>query len=367
MIEMRARRLSAAAGLPAALTIAPIMAPIMALITALITALIVAVALPKAASAQNTGDGRTADGGKNWQAVAPGVIEPRSGNIKISAPVIGRIGEVLVKINDKVLADEPLVRLDDEDAQARVASAQAQVAMRERARNEKSAGKSANRRDAEDAVAEAEARLVDARNTFDKAVRAKRAGTGSDATINAAHTAWVNAQENLDRQRAQLRKIEGQSGTPLPTQLEGQLNVARSELRVALAELEKLTIRAPTASTVLKVNAKAGELAAPSSPQPLLLLGDLSRLRVRAELDEHDVGKIKVGDNVSVRAEAFRGQSFAGKVATIATLVEPARLNSPSSRNLTDFSVAEVLIDLADSGPLVAGMNVDVYFGSARY
>src|SRR5436305_5442891 len=112
--------------------------------------------------------------GKNWQAVAPGVVEPRSGEIKISASVVGRISEVLVKINDKVLADEPLVRLDDEDAQARVASAQAQVAMRERARNEKAAGKSANRRDAEDAVADAEARLADVRNTFDKAVRAKR-------------------------------------------------------------------------------------------------------------------------------------------------------------------------------------------------
>lgn len=327
--------------------------------------LILVWAMQLPAKAQSHVDGKEA--GQVWAAVAPGVVEPRSGQIKIAASVVGRVSEVLVKVNDRVATDEPLLRLDDEDAQGRVASAQAQVAMREKARNEKSAGKAANRRDAEDAVADAEAAVVDARYTFDKAVRAKRSGSGSDATVAAARTAWMRSQDNLERERSQLRKIAGQSGTPLPTQLEGQLNVARSELRVALAELEKLTIRAPTASTVLKVNAKAGELAAPSSPQPLLLLGDLSRLRVRAELDEHDVGKIKVGDNVSVRAEAFRGQSFAGKVATIATLVEPARLNSPTSRNLTDFSVAEVLIDLADSGPLVAGMNVDVYFGSARY
>jgi HlyD family secretion protein len=330
------------------------------------TAPIMVAAMPEAVSAQNPPDGKTANVGKNWQAVAPGVVEPRSGEIKIAAPVIGRVSDVLVKVNDKVLADEPLLRLDDEDVQARVASAQAQVAMRERARNEKAAGKSANRRDAEDAVADAEARLADARNTFDKAVRAKRAGTGSDAAINAAHSAWANAQDYLDRQRSQLRKIETQSGTPLPTQLEGQLNVARSELRLALAELEKLTIRAPIASTVLRVNVKAGELAAPSLPQPLMLLGDLSRLRVRAELDEHDIGKIKLGDNVIVRADAFRGQMFAGKVATIAPLIQPARRNSPASRNLTDFSVTEVLIDLVESGALTAGMNVDVYFGSDR-
>jgi len=52
-------------------------------------------------------------------------------------------------------------------------------------------------------------------------------------------------------------------------------------------------------------------------------------LRVRAELDEHNAGKVKVGEAVTVRAEAFRGQTFAGKVAAIAPLVQPARLNSP--------------------------------------
>ena len=314
-------------------------------------------------SAQSRGDNKD---GQVWAAVAPGVVEPRSGQIKIAAPVVGRVNEVLVKINDKVWADEPLLRLDDEDAQARVASAQAQVAMREKERNEKSAGKAANRRDAEDAVADAEAALVDARNTFDKAVHAKRSGSGSDATVTAARTAWTRAQDNLDRERSQLRKIEGQSGTPLPTQLEGQLNVARTELRVALAELEKLTIRAPIAGTVLKVDVKAGEVAAPSSPQAPILLGDLSQLRVRAELDEHKAGKIKVGEAVTVRAEAFPGQTFAGKVAAIAPLVQPARLAAPGSRNLTDFSINEVMIDLNEPRSLIAGMNVDVYFGSEQ-
>jgi len=146
--------------------------------------------------AQSPVDGKTTDAGQAWAAVAPGVVEPRSGQVKIAAPVIGRVSDVMVKINDKVAADQPLVRLDDEDAEARVASAQAQVAMREKARNEKSAGKAANRRDAEDAVADAEAALVDARSTFDKAVHAKRSGSGSDATVTAARTAWTRAQES---------------------------------------------------------------------------------------------------------------------------------------------------------------------------
>jgi len=321
-------------------------------------AVVVAAAQP--IGAQETARGTADD--KSWQAVAPALVEPRSGEIKIMAPVIGRISEALVNAADKVLAGEPLFRLDDEEARARVATAQAQVALRKRARNDQAAGKAADRRKAEDTVADAEAALVEARDAFDKAAIAKRAGSGSDADLATARSAWTSAQERLTQQRAQLRKLETESGTPLPTQSEGQLNVARTELRLAIVELEKLTIRAPIAGTVLQVKAKVGELAAPSAPEPLIVLGDLSALRVRAELDERDIGEIKLGQQVVVRADAFRGHEFAGKVSAIAPIVQAGRINSPGSRNLTDFDVTEVLIDLADPGPLMVGMKVDVYF-----
>jgi HlyD family secretion protein len=306
--------------------------------------------------------GKTQDKGEGWAAVAPGLVEPRSGEIRIFAPVIGRISEVPVAVNDKVSADEPLVRLDDEEARARVAAQRAEVETREKARNEKSAGKAASRRKAEDAVADAEEALVEARVAFDNAAIAKRAGKGSDSTVTNARTAWTSAQQNLLHQRDQLQSLENGSETPLPTQLEGQLTVAREDLRVSLAELQKLIVRAPIAGTVLQVDAKVGELAAPAAAQPLVLLGDLSKLRVRAELDEQDVGKINQGDKVVVRASAFPGREFSGRVATIAPIVVPGRINPAGSRNLTDISVTDVMIDLDDFGPLLVGMKVDAYF-----
>jgi HlyD family secretion protein len=299
---------------------------------------------------------------KNWQAVAPGLIEPRSGEIKVMAPVIGVISEVMVQSGDKVTADEPLLRLEDEGARARVATSQAQAEMRKRARNDQGAGKAADRRKAEDSVAEAEAVVVQTRESFDATIKAKRSGGGSEADLAAARTAWTGAQERLAQRRLQLHRFDDDPDTPLPTANEGQLNVARGELRSAFAELDKLTIRAPLASTVLQVNAKVGELATPSVPQALVLLGDLSGLRVCAEVDERDVGKIKLGSKAVVRADAFRGREFAGKVVSIAPLVQPARINSPGSRNLSDFSVTDVLIELSDPGPLLVGMKADVYF-----
>jgi HlyD family secretion protein len=299
---------------------------------------------------------------KRWQAVAPGRVEPVSQEVKIAAPLAGLIGEVLVKPGDKVSAGEPLLRLVDREAKARIAAAEAQIALRKRARNDQAPSSRANeRRKAEDAVADGEKAVVEARSTLDRTALEKRVGRASDADLEAARLALSRVQDRLKQQRADLRKLETDTVTPLPTQTEGQLNVARTELWAAEAAIEKFTVRAPIAGTVLQVNAKPGELAAPSATQPLVLLGDISALRVRAELDERDFGEIKIGQAVSIRPAAFRGREFAGKVSFIAPLVEPSR-SSRGQRNQTDVDVVEVLVDLAEPGPLAVGMKVDVYF-----
>jgi HlyD family secretion protein len=359
----------------------------------------VAVALGLAVLAARTGEQESARAGrpeaadgKRWQTVAPGRVEPVSGTIKIAAPAMGVIAQVLVKVDDKVFAGEPLVRLVDTEARARLAAAEAQVAFRLRARNEESApaaspprarpaprarptprpqgevamanvDKGAVRRRAEDALADADKAVMEAQAALDKAVVDRRSGATSNAAVEAARAALGRARERQQQQKAELRRIEADPSTPLPTFAEGQVNVARAEAAAAAAEIERLTIRAPIAGTVLQVNAKPGELAAPSNAQPLLVIGDVSALRVRAELDERDLGEIKIGQPAVIRADAFRGRDFAGKVSFIAPIVEPARINSArGQRNVTDVDVVEVLVDLAQPDTFAVGMKVDVYF-----
>jgi HlyD family secretion protein len=324
----------------------------------------IAPCTPQAAQAQETARGKaraeTSDE-KNWQAVAPGRVEAASGEVKIVAGTAGLISEVLVKAGDKVSAGEPLVRLRDRELQARIDSAEAQIAMRRRARNDQApSSRAGDRRKAEDAVFNGEKAVVEAQAAFDGVVLDRRAGRAS-GEVEPARAALARAQERLTQQRADLRKLESDTVTPLPTQTEGALNMARAELRAAEAAVEKLTIRAPIAGTVLQVNAKPGEMAAPNTAQPLVLLGDVSALRVRAELDERDFGEIKIGQAVSVRPAAFRNREFAGTVSFIAPLVEPSR-SSRGQRNQTDVDVVEVLVDLAEPGPLAVGMKADVYF-----
>src|SRR5579872_4180739 len=256
----------------------------------------------------------------SWDAVTLGRVEPRSGEIKITAPLPGgRIAEVLVKPNEEVFAGELLARLDDEEALARVAEAEAQVALHKRARNDQSApAASADRRKAEDAAADAERAVADTRAALDRTTADRRAGRAAKADIDNARAALARAEDRLRERRDALARLKASADTPLPTRLEGELNVAQAEWRVAQAELEKTQIRAPADGVVLRVDAKNGELALPAAGPPIMSIGDVSALRVRAEVNEQDLGRIRVGQSVLVRAGAFHGSEFEGKVASIA-------------------------------------------------
>jgi HlyD family secretion protein len=301
---------------------------------------------------------------KHWQTVAPGRVEPRSGEIKVTAPVVGRIGEVLVKPRDEVFAGELMIRLQDDEARARLATADAQVAMRKRARDDGRTS-SRERRRADDAIADAERAVVSTRAALDAVAIRRRAGKATSAEVEAARTAYARAQERVRQARADLQRLEADGDVSLPVATEGQFNVAQAEWMAAEAAVEKLAIRAPIGGTVLQVNAKVGELAGPAAAQPLLVMGDISALRVRAEVDERDFADIKVGQVAVVRAPAFRDREIAGKVSSVAPIVDAGRAGLRGQRGPTDVNVVEVVVDVPEPGPLAVGMKVDVYFRPA--
>jgi len=302
-----------------------------------------------------------------WDAVALGRVEPLSREIRIAASVPGRIAEVLVKANDKVFAGELLVRLDDEEASARVAEAEARVALAKRARKDESApAASADRRKAEDAAADSERAVADARSALDRVAADLRAGRASQAALDAARSTLARAQDRLREQRDTLARLKATPDAALPSRLEGELNVAYAEWTLAQAALEKTRIRASVDSAVLQVDARKGELAVPALEPALVVLGDVSALRVRAEVDEQYLAKMRVGQRVLVRAIAFHDREFDGKVTSIARVVGPGRINARGPRKFSDVDVLEVVVDLSDPGPLVVGEQVDVYFSAQR-
>lgn len=298
-----------------------------------------------------------------WAASAPGRVEPRGGEIKIGSQAAGRIVDVAVKINDRVSAGDLLIRLDDEDARARILAADAEAAVRRRERDAETVSRLAqDRRLAEDNAAAAERALAQARADLDRAMSSRHNASPSEIIGGTERSAVAAAQEKLEQERAALRKAQAAQGVPLPTRLEAALTAARSDLSLAEAALERTRIRAPSDGTTLQINARVGETVTPSPEQTLVIIGDLSTLRVRAELEERDTAKVRVGQGVIVKSDAHSGKDFEGKVSTIAQALGPGKLAQRGPRRPNDVEVLEVVVDLTAGSPLLPGMRVDVFF-----
>jgi len=253
---------------------------------------------------------------------------------------------------------DTLVLLEDDEAHARLAAAQAQVDFRKRVRNDQAALTRA--RKTQDEVADGEKAVIDAQFAVDRAVVAWRTGTGSHDDLEQSRAALLAARDRLLQRRHELHNLE--PDLPSPTQVDAQLTIARADLAVVEAAIDKMTIRAPIDGTVLQVTAKQGELAFPAATEALVIIGDLSTLRVRTEVEERDIANIEVDQSVAIRASAFDGREFMGKVASIAPLVKSGKGGARGPRNLTDINIAEVMVDVIESGPLMVGMQADVFF-----
>lgn len=298
----------------------------------------------------------------DWVAAAPGRVEPKSGEIRLGTTYLGRVDEVMVKVDDVVEEGEVLVRLDDAEARAKLTSAETQAeALREEREKQFATGREDVRK-AEDAIYSAERAVTGARIELDYALAAKRAGTGNEQNVADSRRRLKDARERLDRERLAFVKAQSKANIPAPSSAESAVSAARTEVRMAEALLEKTRIRAPAAGTVLALNTKTGEIVAPSPEVPLVVLGDMSAVRVKAEVDEGDVAKIKVGQKAYVKSVSQPGKSFEGKVSKLSPTLGTPKIGPRGPRRTNDVDVLEVTVDLDATTALLPGMRVDTFF-----
>jgi len=302
-----------------------------------------------------------------WAASATGRVEPKYGEVRISGQVAGKIVEVLADTNDKVEAGDLLVRVDDADIYAKLNAAAAEVGVRMREREEEPAtGLALDRQKAGDAVADAERKVFAARETFDAALRARKIAGSDDkdaaAKVEETRKAVEDAKTELTDARAKLVEVDAKPDMPLETRLESSLALARSDLSSAEIALERTRVRAPSSGTVLNMLAKPGETAVPSPDSALVVFGDLSSLRLRAEVEERDAAKVRVGQKVIVKADAFPDREFTGTVTSISQSLGAPRIATRGPRRPNDVEVVEVMVELDGHPPLFTGMRVDAFF-----
>jgi len=96
--------------------------------------------------------------------------------------------------------------------------------------------------------------------------------------------------------------------------LKDMINVAKAQLQEVNNQYKYLAIKAPNSGVITKKMIKVGEMAMPG--MPALVLTDLSNLKIKAEISEGDLFKIKVGDKVDVSIPSLK-YNIVGKIDSI--------------------------------------------------
>jgi len=298
-----------------------------------------------------------------WVASAPGRVEPKGGEVKIGTAIVGRVAEVYVDLNDEVDEDQLLFKIDDAEARARLAAAETEADVREKMRDDQNLSSSRKDvRSAEDEVYRAERGLTGARIELDYALQARKENKVSSRRVEDARRRLKQARERVEKGRIKVARAQAKSDLPAPSRSEAAVSEARAQVAIAEALLDKTRVRAPRKGRVLLLRAKKGEMVAPSPGQPLIVVGDMSKMQIKAEVDEADVPKIALEQKAYVTSVSFPDRKFEGKVTELAPSLASPLSGQRGPRRPTDVEVMEVTIELDGEVPLLPGMRADAFF-----
>jgi len=291
---------------------------------------------------------------------APGVVEPRSEEREIAATVVGRLTFVKAE-GESVKAGDIVAEIENDDRKAELAAAQARLSIRQEELARLLAGaRDEERKEADAALHEVEAQVRLTKSIVDRRLPLARTGFASMETVDHAQADYAAA---VARQNLMAQRLALINAPPRREDLViAQANIAEATAEVADAQalLEMTRLRSPIDGIFLKRYKLPGETVTNLPPTLVATVGDISCLRVRAQIDETDVARIAVGQNVHVTADAFPNRRFSGKVISVGHRLGPKNLKTELPAERVDTKILEAVIDLDGQPPLPVGLRVDV-------
>jgi RND family efflux transporter MFP subunit len=249
---------------------------------------------------------------------AVGITEIGRGNIAVATTVPGVVQALYVKAGEAVASGDPLFKIDDRDLQARLGVELAKVAEARAALD-----KPTHRLDYIRHLAHLDAEVV-------------------------SKQAVSDLQDDVDAAQAAL-------------------NAAGAAATQTKVDIERATVRAPSAGRILQVNIRAGEYAdARSSSTPLILMGDDTRMYVRTDVDESEAWRV----HPNAQAVAFvRGNPrlrIPLRFEYIEPYVTPKASLTGQSTERPDVRVLQVVYSFERASmPVYVGQQMDVFIEAA--
>ena len=216
---------------------------------------------------------------------ATGTLQPRD-YVDVGAQVSGQLEQLLVDVGDVVEAGQLLAEIDPTLLVSQVESNQAQL------RNQQAV------------LREREAQFELSRLNYNRQERLQSNNLTSQELVETARASMQQAQAQVDSIRAQIEQTQ-------------------SSLRAAEANLNYTRIYAPTAGTVVSIEARRGQtLNAAQTTPTILTIADLSEMTVQAQVSEADIGRLEIGMPVYFTTMGNRTQRWHGELR----LIEPTPL-----------------------------------------
>lgn len=243
---------------------------------------------------------------------ASGIIEALSENVSVGVPEAGLVTQVHVKVWDSIHEGQPLFTLDDRESRAQLAVNQANVLVAE-----------ATLRKLQDQLKRFKG-VNDPRAISEDEVRTK------ENEVNVAHA---------------------------------QLEAARAQVAQNQVCLERLTIRAPRTGTILQVNIRPGEYASATPKNAAMVLGEVERLQVRADVDEQNAPRLQAGQIATAYLKGDTTQPIELRFVRVEPYVVPKTSLTGGSTERVDTRVLQVIysFEKPKDRPVYVGQQVDLF------
>jgi HlyD family secretion protein len=217
----------------------------------------------------------------NVHVTATGSLEPLN-SVDVGAEVSGRIDTVNVDFNDRVTKGEVLAQINTDQLSAKLAQAKASLAQ------------------AKAHLSDSRAALHDAQLTYNRVQPLAKTGAASKATLDTDRIAVERAQANVESAEAQVQQTQAAQDSDQ-------------------SALEKATIRAPIDGIVLDRLVEPGQTVAATFQTPVLfkLAEDLSKMQLEVDVDEADIGEVKLGQKATFTVDAYPGRQFDAEITQI--------------------------------------------------
>lgn len=291
---------------------------------------------------------------------AKGKVEtPRE--VRVTANMMGRIDSILVEEGDQVRQGDLIATMDSDELKARLVQAKSRLEEVRTRLLEVEAGPRTQELEAARArLNEAQAVLDESKTVLDRQRKLLEGGLVSQAQYDEAERRFQVAVAKHRSVQEELSLLRAGTREEVREVALAQVKRAEADVKHVEALMEESKILAPISGQVLWKYMEAGEVIIMQRPQPILTIGDLSQVVVRAEIDESEIQKVQPGLEAMISADAYPGQEFIGKVAQVASSVGRKKIQTESPQEMLDVKVLEATIKLPPGVPLKLGLTVDV-------